>query len=335
MNDRITPVRNLTAEQVRAVLEAAIAAPSLHNSQPWRFHCTPDAIELHADLTRALPAADPDHREFVLACGAALENLRLAIRATGNYPDTRLLPDPRQPELLAIVRPQGTLRPTPADRELAAAIPRRHTNRRPFHPAEVPTPVRHQLRRAAEVEHAWLAVLAPHQLPMLRALADRAHQTQQQDPEFQAEWANWTGRDESVVDGVPARSGGPLPEPQDNWLLRDFSGGRANKRVPGKDFEPNPLIVVIGSFHDQPLARLQAGQAMQRVLLTATAHGLAASFLSHVVEVPQTRLQLRIMIGGGLWPQTVLRIGYGSPVAATPRRDVDDVLGNCLVGHAC
>jgi nitroreductase len=334
MNHRITPVRNLTTEQVRSVLEAAIAAPSLHNSQPWRFRCTSDAIELYADLARELPAADPDHRELMLACGAALLNLRLAVRALGNYPDTRLCPDPLRPELVAVVRPEGTLRPTPTDRELAAAIPRRRTNRRPFDPTEVPTPLRHQLRRAAEAEHAWLASLAPHQLPMLRALAERAYHDQQGDRGFRAEWAHWTGRKESIVDGVPARSGGPLPEPQDDWVLRDFSGGQAARRVPGKDFEPRPLIAVVGSFHDQPLARLQAGQAMQRVLLTATAHGLAASFLSHVVEVAQTRLELRLLIGGGLWPQAVLRVGYGSPVPPTPRRAIDDVLDNCRLGHA-
>src|SRR2546429_9934478 len=129
MNGRITPVRGLTSEQVHSVLEAAIAAPSLHNTQPWRFRCTPDAIELYADTTRTLPAADPDNQELVLACGAALLNLRLAVRAAGSYPDTRLCPDPRRPELLATVRPQGPLRPTPTDRELVAAIPRPRTNR--------------------------------------------------------------------------------------------------------------------------------------------------------------------------------------------------------------
>ena len=328
MNERITPVRNLTSQQVHSVLEAAIAAPSLHNSQPWRFRCTPDAIELQADTTRTLPAADPDNRELVLGCGAALLNLRLAIRAQGSYPDAGLCPDPHRPELLAIVRPQGQLRPTPADRELAAAIPRRRTNRRPFLPAEVPEPLRRQLRRAAETEHAWLAELPAHQLPMLRALGDHAHELQQRNPEFLAEWANWTGRNESGVDGVPARNGGPLPEPQDEWVVRDFSGGQAKPRVPGKDFEGRPMIAVVGSFHDEPLARLQAGQAMQRVLLTATAHGLAVSFLSHLVEVRQTRLELRTLIGGGIWPQTVLRIGYGTPVPATPRRSVEDVLGD-------
>ncbi len=111
------------------------------------------------------------------------------------------------------------------------------------------------------------------------------------------------------------------------WVLRDFSAGEARPRVVGKDFESDPLIAVIGSLDDRPLAQLRAGQAMQRVLLTATAEGLSASFLSQVIEVPATRGLLRELIGGGVWPQTVLRIGYGTPVRGTPRRDVAGFLG--------
>jgi hypothetical protein len=326
MNTPVMPVGSLTCDQVHAVLIAATAAPSLHNSQPWRFGCTPTAIELHADSTRSCPAADPDQRELVLACGAALLNLRLAIRALGVHPAVRLLPDPDRPDLLAVVRPQGHSQATPVDRALAEAIPRRRTNRRPFLPEPVPASLLTGLRQAAKTERAWMATLTPAQLPVLRTLLRHAHDLQQRDPAFVAEWARWTGRGADSTDGVPARSGGPLPEPQDHWVLRDFSAGQAHPRVEGKDYEPDPFIAVIGSFHDVPLAHLQAGQAMQRVLLTATTAGLSASFLSQMVEVPGTRTQLRELIGGGLWPQAVLRLGYGSPVPPTPRRAVQNVV---------
>ena len=326
MSTHIGPVGTLTSEEIRAVLTAAISAPSLHNSQPWRFRCTATAIELSADHTRSLPATDADDRELLLACGAALLNLRLALRARGRHPTVSLLPDAARRDLLARVRPVGNRPVSPTDLALADAIPRRRTNRRPFAPILVPPGVVPALRTAARAEQAWLATLAPAQLPLLRVLVAEAHHAQRSEPRFLAEWTQWTGRDVAATDGVPARNSGPLPEPQDEWVLRDFSGGRARVRVAGKDFEPDPLIVVVGSFNDRPLAWLQAGQAMQRVLLTATAAGLSASFLSQVVEVAATRLALRDLIGGGLWPQTVLRIGYGSPVPPTPRRDLDDVV---------
>jgi hypothetical protein len=325
MTNQLRRVGSLDETQVHLVLRAAIAAPSLHNSQPWRFHRTGEAIELYADRERALPAADPDHRELLLACGAALLNLRLAIRSLGIYADTRLCPDPRRPDLLATVRPAGARPTTPFEQRLYQAIPRRHTNRRPFSDEPVREPVRHALRRAAQHERAWLVILSPAQLPQVRELAREAHETQLADPHFRGEWARWTARDTHLPDGVPATSAGPLPEPHDHWVLRDFSAGQARARVPGKDFEDHPLIAVVGSFHDQRLAHLQAGQAMQRVLLTATDAGLSASFVSQLVEVPSARGQLRQIIGGGLWPQTVLRIGAGFPVPATNRRDIHDV----------
>ncbi|MCI2417973.1 hypothetical protein MOQ72_11105 [Saccharopolyspora sp. K220] len=320
MNTSIMPVGSLTADQVRQVLLAAVAAPSLHNSQPWQFSCTAGVIELQADRSHAVPVADPEHRELTLACGAALLNLRLAIRVAGVYPDVRMFPDHGKPDLLATVRPSGRRPATPIDRVLAAAIPQRRTNRRPFLPLAVPAHVQAQLRHAAEAERGWLAILDRTQLPKLLVLLRRAHDRQRADPDFVTEWQHWTGRDQDVYDGVPARNSGPLPEPQDEYVLRDFSNGKGAPRTTGKDFEPEPLICVLGSFQDSRHAHLQAGLAMQRVLLTATAVGLAVSFLPQAVEVPATRKELRTLIGGGLWPQTVLRIGYGSPVPATPRR---------------
>jgi nitroreductase len=320
MTTRAIGVGSLSAEQVQSVLAAATAAPSLHNTQPWSFRCTPTAIELYADTARAVPVADPDQRELRLSCGAALLNLRVAIRALGVHPAVQLLPHPRQPDLLAIIRPQGHSVVTPLDRELADAIPRRHTNRRPFSTTDVGAPLVNRLRQAAKIEQAFVASLAEPQLSTLRALINQAHDIQLRDPAFVAEFAHWTGRGDDSAIGVAARSSGPLPESQDEWVLRDFSGGQARRRVSGKDFEPEPLIVVMGTFHDLPVAHVQAGQAMQRVLLTATAAGLAASFLSEVVEVPSTRRQLRELIVGGLWPQAVLRLGRPTGTATAPAR---------------
>jgi nitroreductase len=326
MTASAVPVGTLTPDQVREVLVAATVAPSLHNTQPWRFRLTPTGIEIHADRSRSLRVADPDDRELMLGCGAALLNMRLATHALGRYPDVRLLPDPREPDLLARVRPTGLRPATPVDQELARAIPLRHTNRRPFAHKPVPADTQVRLRRAAQAEHSWLIPVTTDHLGDLKRLVHRAHELQQHDPRFTAEWRHWTGRNDGATDGVPARSSGPTPEPQDEWVLRDFGGGRARRRMPGKDMEPEPLIVAIGSFVDGPAHWLRAGQAMQRVLLTATSTGLAASFLTQLIEVPSVRTELRQLLGGGLWPQTVLRIGYGSPVPPVPRRPITDVV---------
>ncbi|MEV4049967.1 hypothetical protein AB0J55_02165 [Amycolatopsis sp. NPDC049688] len=324
MTSAITPIGLLDSDQVRSVIGAAVLAPSTHNTQPWRFRCTPMGIELHADPERALPVVDADRRELLFSCGAALFNLRTAIQALGAHPATTLLPRRDEPDLLAVVRPFSAGKPDPRLVELADAIPRRHTNRTPFAQAAIPAATVTRLRHAAELEQAWLPRLDAVQLDRLRELVNKSHHAQLADPAFVAEWRYWTGRDRTSRDGVPDYAAGAMPADDGGWILRDFGARPAPRR--GRIGEGDPLVVVIGSFDDTRLDQLRAGQAMQRVLLTATAAGLDASFISQPVEVPAVRTELRDLLGGGLWPQIVLRLGRGKPVAWTPRRSLADVL---------
>ncbi|MDI2032232.1 nitroreductase family protein [Saccharopolyspora sp. TS4A08] len=316
----------LPPERTEHVIRCAGLAPSLHNRQPWLFRLGEHVIEVHADPQRRLPATDPDDRELRLSCGAALLNLRLALEHEGLRPVVDPPSSMSAPTVLAEVRDGGRAEQAPAERELHDAIPRRRTNRRPFQEIPVSTTDRHALINAAQREQGWLHVLARTELDAFAELAQRAHRVQLDDERFRAELERWTGRSRQVSEGVPTASAGPRPEPQDLWVVRDFSGGSAPERVAGKDFERDPLLAVLCSHHDSRADDVRAGQAMQRVLLTACAHGLSASLLSQVVEVQDTRDELRRMLGGSLHPQAVLRFGYGSPVPETPRRDPADLL---------
>jgi nitroreductase len=330
----------LSATDIDAVLEAASLAPSVHNSQPWRFRVLPDQIELHADPHRILPATDPEQRELRLSCGAALLNLRLALQGHGVRPLVTLLPSGYRAGVdgsgaLAVIRYGGHARQSPELTRLLQAVHMRRTNRRPFIDAPVPASHRAQLVRAAESERGWLYALSDReQHARVRDLVMCAHREQMADPGFLAELAAWTGREGEHCDGVPVSAGGPQPQPQDEWVLRDFTAGRGRTRTAGKDFEPEPLLVVVCSFHEGALGELQAGQALQQVLLTATTLGLSASFLSQPIEVPHVRAKLRRALGTALEPQAILRIGFGSPVPATPRRPVADLLMP-QIAHAC
>ena len=317
----------LAPVEVAAVLEAAAMAPSVHNSQPWRFRVLADRIELHADFSRRLPATDPDDKELRLACGAALTNLRISLEALGIRPLVTLLPRDCGPTALAVIRHGGHTNPTIELTELRRAIPVRHTNRKPFQDTPVLATELSQLVRAAQEERAWLHPITDRlQRSRLHSLVVRAHQAQLANPEFRHELEQWSGHPGNRGDGVPARSAGPAPEAQDEWVLRDYSGGQARQRVAGKDFEGEPLLLIVCSYYDGKLAELQAGQAMQRVLLTATTLGLAASFITQPIEVPACRDELHRLLGAGITAQTILRVGYGSPVAPTPRRPMADLL---------
>ncbi|WP_077241472.1 Acg family FMN-binding oxidoreductase [Amycolatopsis azurea] len=323
MTIQATRVGRLNSEQVNSVLRSATLAPSTHNTQPWLFRCTGTGIELHADPRRNLPVTDPDGRELVLSCGAALFTLRTAIHALGFHPATTLMPSRADPDLLAVVRPVAERTPDPKVSRLARAITRRRTNRRPFLPGAVPRSTLATLRHATELEHAWMPSLDAEQCRHLRDLTSHARRVQLADPGFVAELGRWTGLGAGTRDGVPSyvTAGSPADE---SWLLDGFGGA-------GNGARPDPLVVVIGSLTDERLDRLQAGQALQRVLLTATGAGLDASYISPPVLVRAARAELRRLLGCGVWPQVLLRVGYGLPLPWTPRRPLDDVLLDTLV----
>ncbi|WP_329008052.1 nitroreductase [Micromonospora rifamycinica] len=312
-----------TEAQLRAAAADAVRAPSLHNTQPWRFRLRDGAIEVCVDPTRRLPATDPSGWGTRIAGGAALFNLRLSLAVAGAPATVRLRPYPAEPDVLARLVPELPRRPTPTELSLYAAVPRRFSNRAPFWPDPVPADARWRLGEAARAEQCWLElVIGVTAVNAFAEIARSAHRVLERDPAYRAERAAWV-RTEPAPDGVPARAGGPQTEPQDLLPSRGFGG---LDRAPGRDFEPEPLVAVLGATGNTVVDQVLAGQALQRVLLTATDAGLAVSMLSQPIEVSGAREALRLSLGRFGTPQMVMRIGYGQPGVATPRRSVDEVL---------
>jgi hypothetical protein len=314
----------LTEREWLTAIEAAGAAPSIHNSQPWRFVVRPEAIELHLDPERALPVADPTGREARLSCGAALLNLRIALHANGVEPVVSLLPLRQHPTLLAIVRPGGRRSPMPSERALYQAIPERHSHRQPFHCAPVPLGVLRTIVYAAGLEGGYLRlVLDPPTVGGIAVLVRRAEHTQRLDPAYEDELAKWIFDAGSRTDGVPGAASGPRPEPGDLLAIRDFA---PHTDRPTRRYESDPLLGVLLSAGDTRLDQLRCGQALQRALLTATQHGVGASIMSAPMELPTARAALRRLVGGAMWPQLVLRFGLAQPTVPSPRRPVSEIL---------
>jgi nitroreductase len=308
---------------LRWAAAAAIRAPSLHNSQPWRFRLRDGGIEVLADQSRQLAVADSRGWAVRIACGAASLNARLALAVNGAPAQVVLRPDRTQPDLVARLTRGSDRPPSYVERDLFAAIPRRYSNRQPFWPDPVPAEIRVRLIEAAGVEAAWLELLVGMTaLSGFAEIAQNADRLLSRDAQYQSELAGWVhGNDDA--DGVPASAGAPVAEPQDLLPQRAFSDRR---RAPGRDFEPEPLVAIVGSVGDSATDQIRAGQALQRVLLTATDAGLASSMISQPIEVPAARDQLRRSLRRFGVPQMAVRMGYGHPGRPTPRRDVTAVL---------
>ena len=302
----------------------ATLAPSMHNTQPWRFRVSraSQTIELYADPSRMLRHADPNGRAVHIACGAALLNLRLAVRVAGREPVVRLLPDAGRPLLLAALRLGGPCRPSEADSELHAAIPARHTNRQPFSNRPIPPGVLADLAEAAAAEGAVLRFADHAETVRLLGLISDAERDLLASPAYREELARWVGGHRRR-DGIPTDALGPR-DPGGRTPTRDFTPGR-HQPASYAWFEETPQLAVLSTAGATRADWVRAGQALQRALLTATLRGIAASPLTQPLETADA-WQVRDPHVGGETPQMILRLGYGLPVPGTPRRPVTDVL---------
>lgn len=309
---------------MRACLGAATLAPSIHNSQPWLFRPGADGIDVLADQQRRLDAIDPRGRELLISVGAAILNLRVAILSHGRTPVLRMFPDPTRPDYVARVVVGPATTPDPTARALLDAIPRRHTNRRPFSGTAVPGAVVDELAGAAAAEGATLAIADPVGRAAILALVGTADGWQRAEAGYRGELTAWTLPMLGRRDGVPPQAFGPRDQ-HDTLPLRDFGLTQPQLHRREAAFETHPTIVVLRTYGDEPRDWVRAGQALQRVLLTATVRGVASTPMTQALEIPEIR-RLLTDPGRHRYPQLILRLGYGRPASGSPRRPLADVL---------
>lgn len=322
------PTTALDAATLEKLISAAVAAPSLHNTQPWRYRLDPDTttIEVHAAPERALQHTDPDGRALHISVGAAILNLRVAVAHFGWEPVVRLLPKPPQPGLLATVRiagPRTQHGTTPPLSTLYDAIWRRHSSRHPFSEQPVPGEILAEIAQAADAEGAHLACPGPHENSRILQLTQDAERSAHADTDRSAESRSWIR--EHTTDGLPRTALAPHDSTA-RLPMRDFAALRPADQRPAVPFERHPIIAVLATARDVPADWLRAGQALERALLVATTHQVRASLFSQAVEAPDTRWALRDPHGGDEHVQMLIRFGYGPEGPTTPRRPVHDVL---------
>jgi hypothetical protein len=326
-NDILSPAATL--RELRTVVTRSVRAPSIHNTQPWKFTASPVALLLRADRQRQLGVLDPTGRQLITSCGCALFNIRVAAAAVGLATQVTRFPDPHDPDLLAridVIAPSAESLNGDLAR-LAPAIDLRHTNRRRFADDAVPQDLLLRLRQAAELEGATLTeVTSPAHRSALAALSQRADAAQIADPAYRAEVRAWTSDDPSRLDGVCAAA---VPHVDagsgDDVPIRDFdSHGRGQLPTTTRSTRDQCLLV-LSVDRDDVSGWLDAGEALQRVLLEITDAGYAASVLSQVIEVASTRSELRHELALTAHPVMVIRVGCARPTPGTQRRRLADV----------
>lgn len=311
----------------RAIVELACRAPSVHNTQPWRWRSRGTQVELYADRSRRLDVSDPDGRNLIISCGAALHHFQVAALGLGHRVAVSRFPDPRDPDLLAAIEVHAGPGATPVAVARLEALRRRRTDRRRFTSWPVPEDRLELLAAAARSAQIQVAVLAGSESrPLVEQLVEQAIDLQQRAPDHVAEQRRWIER--SRQDGVP-RSALPAqdhPSERRDRFHRD-AGRTDDRRV----VAPTDGLLGIATAEDDDRSFLATGEALSELWLGAELAGLSVVPLSQVVEVDTTRHQLnRLVLPDTLHPQLLLRIGWlpvaREPLPLTPRRPVDDVL---------
>jgi nitroreductase len=313
-------------ETIRTVLSLAMRAPSVHNSQPWQWRVGPSSLHLYADDRRHLPNTDPDRRDMLVSCGAALHHCTVALAALGWQAMIRRFPDPTDSAHLAVIE----ARPLAAgelDITLAAAITRRRTDRRNY--SSWPVPGGDIALLGARAARAGVMLRQLDLLPHLTDIVARSVRKHAADVDYLGELSTWSGRYGSLA-GVPAHNA-PVPDQHATLPARVFAGPVLAQPSETPATEDNAVLLALGTETDDDLARLRAGEATSLVLLSATAMGLATCPVTEPLEIGETREAVREdVFGASGYPQMMVRIGWAAvnadPLPATPRRPFAEVV---------
>lgn len=310
---------------VADLIRYATLAPSGHNAQPWRIEATGTEIRIVPDLLHRTPVVDPDDHHLYVSLGCLAQTLAIAGAATGRPGNLDFAGAG-----LRYIHAKGAAQPDP----LFAAIPRRQSVRADFDGRTIPAAVLAQLASAADIEGVQLSLLVerPH-IDRLRDLVLAANDAQMADRDFLAELRTWLRFNPAAAmstgDGLYApASGSPiLPSALGPVAFRLAFTAPAERARYARLIDSTPCIAILTGPSADPAGWIAVGRAVQRLALTATSLGLAASFINQPVEVARFRPDLAALAGTpGQRPDLVLRLGYGPALPWSARRPVDRIL---------
>ncbi|MBB5916227.1 nitroreductase [Nocardia transvalensis] len=310
-----------------AALESAQRAPSVHNTQPWRWEFDGTRLDLYADADRMLPATDPHGRQQVISCGAVLHHARTVFAAHGWHTDTTRVPSPDRPERLASIEFRPWPDPPPGVATRAEAIGARHSDRLPLLPPENWTAVLPALRMLVSPHDIALDALDDTTVARLTAVSQQATAARRDDRMYQQELRWWAGHS-----GVP--EGVPLSALVSDAELARVGVGRAFPSAPHSmrraELTDHAELVALSSHGDAVPMWLHSGEALSAVLLECTAAGLATCAVTHVTELPAGRRAIADLLPSPTVPQIVIRVGTvpsgDERPPATPRRPLAEIL---------
>jgi nitroreductase len=319
----------ISKDTLRSVVETACRAPSLHNSQPWRWTFGNETLHLFADHRRIGHHTDITGNEVILSCGAALDHLRVAAAGAGWRTSVDRFPDPDDVNCLAAITFGGQSHVGRHDRVLSDAISQRRTNRLAYAAPEPWAEVEPGIVAAAIGTPVRLDVIDESGRPALAAASRRSEEQRRNDASYRYELLWWTHHSGDTEGLSPSA----LPSPAEAArvdVAREFPAYGSGDRTGAKHEDDHSRVLVLSTYDDSRTNVLQCGEILSRVLLECTAAGLATCVLTHMMEVHASREAIRRLAGVHGEPQVLIRVGRANAVieeeARTRRRPLGEVL---------
>ena len=315
-------------EQIDFLLRYAVLAPSTHNTQPWMFHVTDDGIEVYADYSRRLPFADPADRELLMSVGAAITNFRVAAAWFGFETTTLYETRPEDSLPVALIAIRETCAADEDLRRLVPAIRKRHTVRSAFTTEPLPPDATsamcdlverypETLRLLRQSDRAWIADI----------VADGEQQLMAREP-WRNELADWLrAPDGEAADGICTDSFGiRAPFAATEWVIRNMDLGQVQAKRDRERVEGASALVLVTADEDRT-SLVNAGEILERLLLTITQQGLQYSFLNQPIQAGSLRTKLQATTLTSRPPQLLLCVGIAEQrTQPAPRRPVEAVV---------
>lgn len=316
---------------LKELVQLAIKAPSGHNTQPWQFKISDQAIRILPDLHRRLPVVDPDDHALFISLGCALENLLVA--ANHFRLDAKVEPFPSsETEECIVVRfvpKEGR-----DEDQLFRAIATRQSNRGTYDGRPIPPIDLETLQKATKQEgvRCEMFVGSAEVEPLLEFILEGTRQ-QYRDKAFVRELVSWIRFNQAEAkksqDGLYALVIGSPTAPR--WLGTLFMTLFTNPESMAHNFSAlargsSALALFIAAKNDKS-HWVQLGRSFQRFALTAASLGIASAHLNMPCEVVAVRKRLQEHLRlGDAQPLLLLRLGYGKPMPYSLRRPVEEVL---------
>jgi hypothetical protein len=326
----------LDRDAAEAAVDVAVRAPSIHNTQPWRWVFDGEALTLLADRSRQLRVADPSGHSLLISCGAAVLLTELGLRAAGWRVESVLFPDPDDKEVLARFRAVGRQEPDEEVQAQVEAALRRQSDRRPFSPEPVSDEEMEKLRDATRADGVYIDFpTRPDQQLDLAVAVSWADREERRDQAYIDEMNQWLRNPDvnATSDGLPldAVPHVSADHPRHTDVpVRNFEVGVSGRLLIERDIDERPLIGVVFTDSDMPIDQLRSGGGMMRLMIEAELLGLTSCPLSQAVDLTAFRGRVQDLMGWTDYPQMMLRIGHPTETTQaaprTPRRATSDVL---------